>query len=178
MTDFEYDVAFSFHSQDQGLAVQLNDRLQERFRTFIYTEQQKMLAGTDGEITFNKVFGSSARVVVVLYRKEWGETPFTRTDRQFSTLPEQPEDSSLPDCKSPLASLFHRRLPKSTARAATNHHKHQRPLDAANTSTGCVARIPVRPSRCHRQVSLSQTSKSGAVSRICCFSGAAIASEI
>ncbi|GGD31504.1 hypothetical protein [Aureimonas glaciei] len=77
---FEYDVAFSFHQSDQGLAQQLNDLLQDRFKTFIYTEQQKFLAGTDGEVTFNAVYGGKARVVVVFYRKEWGLTPFTRIE--------------------------------------------------------------------------------------------------
>ncbi|KQQ90977.1 hypothetical protein [Aureimonas sp. Leaf324] len=80
MAEFEYDVAFSFHQADQGLAQQLNDLLAGRFRTFIYTEQQKVLAGTDGEITFNAVYGGKARVVVVFCRKEWGETPFTRIE--------------------------------------------------------------------------------------------------
>ena len=50
--EFEYDVAFSFHSLDEGLAAELNDLLQDRFKTFLYLEQQKVLAGTDGEETF------------------------------------------------------------------------------------------------------------------------------
>jgi hypothetical protein len=35
--EFEFDVAFLFHSADEGLAIQLNDLLQDRFRTFIYS---------------------------------------------------------------------------------------------------------------------------------------------
>jgi hypothetical protein len=79
--DFEFDVAFSFHSLDEGLAIQVNDLLQDQFKTFIYSERQAMLAGTDGEETFNAVYGRKARCVVVLYRKEWGETPFTRIEQ-------------------------------------------------------------------------------------------------
>jgi hypothetical protein len=78
--DFEFDVAFSFHSKDEALAMQLNDALQDRFRTFIYSEHQKSLAGRDGEIAFGEVFAKKARVVVVLYRDEWGQTPFTRIE--------------------------------------------------------------------------------------------------
>jgi hypothetical protein len=78
---FEYDVAFSFLDRDEPIALQLNDRLQDRVKTFVYTEQQKVVAGTDGEQTFNRVFGKEARVVVVLYREGWGETPWTRIEQ-------------------------------------------------------------------------------------------------
>lgn len=77
---FEFDVAFSFHSADEGLATQLNDLVQDRFSTFLYSKKQEMLAGTDGEQKFNSVFSERARCVVVFHREEWGETPFTRIE--------------------------------------------------------------------------------------------------
>jgi hypothetical protein len=80
--NFEYDVAFSFHSLDESIAFQLNDRLQDRYRTFLYSEQQKVLAGRNGEDKFNEIFGKKARFVVVLFRKEWGETPFTKIEQR------------------------------------------------------------------------------------------------
>jgi len=79
--EFRYDVAFSFLQQDEPLAMQLNDRLQDRVKTFIYTEQQKIVAGTDGEITFHRVFGKEARKVAVLYRTGWGESRWTRIEQ-------------------------------------------------------------------------------------------------
>ena len=69
---FKYDIAFSFLSQDETVAQQINDELQDRYRTFIYTEQQKKLAGTDGEETFKRVFAKEALLVAVLFRPEWG----------------------------------------------------------------------------------------------------------
>ena len=48
--------------------------------TFIYTKNQEEIAGKDGENTFNKVFGEEARVVVVLYRKGWGNTSWKRIE--------------------------------------------------------------------------------------------------
>ena len=78
---FTYDVAFSFHSLDEALATQLNDRLQDRYKTFIWYERQDILAGSDGEATFNSVYGEKARFVVAFYRKEWGETPYTRIEQ-------------------------------------------------------------------------------------------------
>jgi len=38
------------------------------------------LAGTDGEKTFNAVFGEQARTVAVLLRPQWGHTPWTRIE--------------------------------------------------------------------------------------------------
>jgi hypothetical protein len=35
-SEFEYDVAFSFHSADEALAIELNDKIQGLFKTFIY----------------------------------------------------------------------------------------------------------------------------------------------
>ena len=67
--DYKYDVAFSFLAQDEQLASQLNDHLQDRAKTFLYSKRQERLAGTDGEETFNSVCGEHARVVVVLYRE-------------------------------------------------------------------------------------------------------------
>lgn len=78
--DFKYDVAFSFLAQDEPLAMGLNDLIQERVRTFLYSKRQGEIAGTDGEEQFNTVFGEQARLVVVLYRLGWGETPWTRIE--------------------------------------------------------------------------------------------------
>jgi hypothetical protein len=78
---FEYDVAFSFNAMDEGIATQLNDLLAPRMKTFIYSERQREIAGTDGQESFSKVYGKTARIVVILYRPEWGETPWTRIER-------------------------------------------------------------------------------------------------
>jgi len=77
---FKYDIAFSFVREDEGLATQLNDLVQDRYRTFLYSKAQEQLAGTDGERTFNAVFGEQARHVAVLLRPEWGQTPWTRIE--------------------------------------------------------------------------------------------------
>lgn len=82
MTDtrYEFDVAFSFLNQDESLAYEINDLVQDRFKTFLYSERQKELAGTDGEKTFNEVFSEKARIVVILFREEWGTTSWTRIE--------------------------------------------------------------------------------------------------
>ena len=78
--DYKYDVAFSFLKKDESLARELNDNLKDKTKTFFYSMRQDKVAGTDGENTFNKVFGSEARVVVVLYRKGWGNSSWTRIE--------------------------------------------------------------------------------------------------
>ena len=78
--EYKYDVAFSFLAQDEALATELNDLLQDRVRTFLYSKKQGEIGGTDGEKSFNAAFGEEARLVVVLYRKGWGETPWTRIE--------------------------------------------------------------------------------------------------
>jgi hypothetical protein len=77
---FKYDIAFSFVKEDEGLATQLNDLVQDRYRTFLYSKAQDQLVGTDGEKTFNAVFGEQARTIAVLLRPEWGHTPWTRIE--------------------------------------------------------------------------------------------------
>lgn len=77
-----YDVAFSFLAQDEQIASEINTLIKGRLRTFLYSERQAELAGADGEKTFNQVFGSDARIVVVLYREGWGETPWTRIEER------------------------------------------------------------------------------------------------
>ena len=78
--EFKYEVAFSFLKQDESIAYDLNDRIQDRLSTFIYSKKQEELGGTDGEKKFNAVFYEQSRVVVVLYRDSWGHTPWTRIE--------------------------------------------------------------------------------------------------
>ena len=82
MTDnFKFEVAFSFLTCDEPLAQRLSDLLHDRMATFIYPERQPELAGQDGEIILKRTFGSEARIVVILYRNEWGTTPWTRIEQ-------------------------------------------------------------------------------------------------
>ena len=78
MTDQTFDVAISFGAKDEAFANRLYALLEERLKVFIYSKEQEMLAGSDGEATFNAVFGKQAKLVVVLFREAWGKSPFTR----------------------------------------------------------------------------------------------------
>ncbi|MBT3188222.1 MAG: hypothetical protein HN736_13290 [Anaerolineae bacterium] len=77
---YEYEVAFSFVKDDEAIATALNDLLQDRLSTFLYSKRQEELAGTDGEQSFNEIFSQKSRIVVVIYRNEWGDSPWTRIE--------------------------------------------------------------------------------------------------
>jgi hypothetical protein len=79
-TGFQYDVAFSFLSEDEAVARALEERVRDRLSTFIYSRRQGEIAGSDGEVTFRRVFGNEARTVAILFRDGWGRTPWTRIE--------------------------------------------------------------------------------------------------
>ena len=79
--EFKYDVAFTFLTRDEPLAQHLNDLLQDRISTFIYPQRQREIAGKDGELELKKAFGSDSRLVVIIYRSEWGTTDWTRIEQ-------------------------------------------------------------------------------------------------
>jgi hypothetical protein len=80
MTTDTFDVAISFLHRDEPLALQLQSKLIANLSVFVYSKEQENLAGTDGMESFRLAFRSQSRLSVVLYRKGWGETPWTRVE--------------------------------------------------------------------------------------------------
>lgn len=80
MEDFKYDVAFSFTQQDESLATELFTLLEGGLRCFLYSEAQKELAARNGEDMLQSVYEKDSRVVVILYREEYGNTKWTRIE--------------------------------------------------------------------------------------------------
>jgi len=78
---FKFGVAISYLIQDEDLALKINHLIQDQVKTFIFTERQIELAGRDGEVELIKIFSEQARIDVVLFRKEWGTTPWTRIEK-------------------------------------------------------------------------------------------------
>jgi len=75
------DVAISFVAADEPLALQLRDQLQPPLDVFVYSKYQEDLAGRDGIEAFRTVFRDEARLVVILHRAPWGDTPWTRVEK-------------------------------------------------------------------------------------------------
>jgi len=80
-----WDVAVSFLADDLGLAQEIRDQLSSSLRVFVYTHEQSAVAGTDGLESFRQVFRQDSRLVVVLYREGWGDTPWTRVEKEAIT---------------------------------------------------------------------------------------------
>jgi len=75
-----YDVAISFLFHDQRTAQALHDELATSgLKVFFFPRRQEELAGTNGMESMRTPF-LGARVNVVLFRKPWGETPWTRVE--------------------------------------------------------------------------------------------------
>jgi len=83
--EHDLDVAISFKSEDANLATDIRGRLGKSLDTFVYTAKQEELAGTDGLETLRKVFRHRAKLVVILFRSGWGETPWTRVEMEAIT---------------------------------------------------------------------------------------------
>jgi hypothetical protein len=78
--DYNYDVAISFLNDDEDLALTLYNRLKDKLKCFVYTEEQRRLAGSDGEVQLNRIFRKEARLVVILYRGSWGKSNWTKIE--------------------------------------------------------------------------------------------------
>jgi hypothetical protein len=77
---YKYDVGISFLSADEQLASAIHAKLSEHMKVFVYSKRQEELGGTDGLVSLREAFYSDSRLVVVLYRIGWSETPWTRVE--------------------------------------------------------------------------------------------------
>ena len=75
----EVDVAFSFLAGTSS-ALELARILEASASTFVFSERQKELAGTNGVAQFTSLYEVRARLVVVLYRAGYGETKWTKIE--------------------------------------------------------------------------------------------------
>jgi hypothetical protein len=76
-----WDVAISFASQDESVAIALRDALSPAYRVFVHPKAEEHLAGRDGVEAFRTVFRERATLIVILFGSSWGETPFTRVEK-------------------------------------------------------------------------------------------------
>ncbi len=74
MNNYKYDIAISLCKEDVDFARKLVEQINPKLNIFFYEDRQEEVVGKLGPKKFAKVFGKEARVVVILYRKEWGES--------------------------------------------------------------------------------------------------------
>lgn len=80
-TPYKYDVAITFLSRDLAVAQAIADKLSPNLDVFVYARKQEDVAGTNGIETFRQVFSTESRLVVVMFRDGWGETPWTQIEK-------------------------------------------------------------------------------------------------
>jgi len=73
----KFDVAISFLGKDEPTAAALYRELSQSLNVFFFPRRQEDLAGTDGLESMRKPFLEDSRVMVVLYREQWGKTRWT-----------------------------------------------------------------------------------------------------
>ena len=80
MAEPNYDVAISFLARDEPTARELNTALEQAgLSVFFFPRKQEELAGTDGMEAMRTPF-MKGRLIVILYRPPWGDTPWTRVE--------------------------------------------------------------------------------------------------
>lgn len=78
----KYDVAISFLHGDEPLARRLHGSLTaDGLSVFVYSKVQEEIVGNDGLEEFRQAFRGDCRLIVVLYRDGWGQTPWTRIEQ-------------------------------------------------------------------------------------------------
>lgn len=73
----KYDVAISFLAKDESIAAALYHELSQTLNVFFFPRKQEDLAGTDGMESMRTPFLDDSRLMVVLYRGQWGKTRWT-----------------------------------------------------------------------------------------------------
>lgn len=78
--DYKYDVAISLCNQDAEFARKLKAQINPSLNVFFYEQNQEEIISKSGPEVFGRVFKES-RIVIILSRKEWGETYYTGIEK-------------------------------------------------------------------------------------------------
>jgi hypothetical protein len=81
MNDYRYDVGISLCKQDVDFAIKLTKAINPSLNVFFYEHRQEELITSSGPEAFANIFKEQSRVVVILSRKEWGESLYTEIER-------------------------------------------------------------------------------------------------
>ena len=82
--EYKYDIAISLCKEDAQYARDLKAQLNPGLKVFFYEDNQEEIISRCGTEVFASVF-KEARVVVILSRKEWGQTFYTELEMHSIT---------------------------------------------------------------------------------------------
>ena len=78
---YKYDLAISLCKQDVEFARKLVKSLNPKLNVFFYEDRQEEIVTKLGPDVFAKVFKEESRLVLILSRKEWGDSYYTDLER-------------------------------------------------------------------------------------------------
>lgn len=77
-----YDVVFAFSKKDEHLADQINNLLYDSLNTFLFSKKLEEIARPNRELKIMEKVGKESKIVVVLFNKKWGNSPWTKIEEQ------------------------------------------------------------------------------------------------
>ena len=78
---YKWDIAISLSKQDIDFAKKLVKSINPSLKVFFYEDRQDELISKSGPEAFANVFKEQSRIVVILSRKEWGQSFYTEIER-------------------------------------------------------------------------------------------------
>ncbi len=86
-----YDIAISLCKQDVDFAKKLVNKLNPSLSVFFYEDKQEELVAKCGPEEFSRIFKLRSKVVVIISRKEWGESFYTQIEKSaiLDRLPQE-----------------------------------------------------------------------------------------
>ena len=79
---YKYDVAFAFSKKDEHLADQINNLIHNKMNTFFYSKKLEEVDRPNRELKIMEAIGKQSKIVVVLFQKRWGHSPWTKIEEQ------------------------------------------------------------------------------------------------
>lgn len=79
---YKYDIAFAFSKKDEHLVNQIDDLIDDNLITFFYSKKLEEIDRPNRELIILETIEKQSKMVVVLFRKKWGNTPWTKIEEQ------------------------------------------------------------------------------------------------
>ena len=85
MSNYKYEIGISLCKQDLEFARGIRNELNPSLKIFDYESRQQELISKSAPMEFASIFKDQCRVVVILSRKEWGTTTYTKLEQNAIT---------------------------------------------------------------------------------------------
>ncbi|MBK7968038.1 MAG: toll/interleukin-1 receptor domain-containing protein [Bacteroidetes bacterium] len=80
--DFDYEIAFSLLDQDKKIAEELQKRLGNTDKIFLYSTDKKELAFKNAIPVLQNIYKHRSRLVIILHRENYGISSWTLIEKE------------------------------------------------------------------------------------------------